>query len=265
MKKTNYRALLITCILVSLLSFLPKKNVQAAKPLFTVTVNDGYKKQKIRFYYGKTTWGYNAYFADKSVILVHPKAKKVTFKAKSSNTKYGNFQFQSKSLKPTAKIKSNLFTYYTSGKRRAYMFTVRKINKPTIKSMKITYSDDKRPFTPDGKSYINIKTSILSEAASKSTLTVENAEGIAVYQKAYKEAMKKTYSTKWFGKASKNNPAGLKASSYVPAGKYTIKWTTNMKFGKSVITVSKEKVISVGGETVETEKTEETEETEIAN
>lgn len=56
MKKINLKLIVSISILVCLISFLPKQEAKAAKELFTVTANDGYTKQKIKFYYGKTIW-----------------------------------------------------------------------------------------------------------------------------------------------------------------------------------------------------------------
>lgn len=86
----------------------------------------------------------------------------------------------------------------------------------------------KQGFHPSSGNYVRIQADILIDTyvdGNAVTLQILNSKGKCVYQKILRDQYGRYINLKWNGKPSKNNPAGLSASKYVKAGKYTAKLT----------------------------------------
>lgn len=226
---------------------MPGRKADAAKRLFNIVVKDGYTTQTVEMKYGKSPFGYTTYYANQSIIYVNAKSKKVTFTVKkNTSSRYGNFHFASTKLKPSKKAKSNLFTFTTDGKKKAWMFAVQKISDPEIKYVKMYNTTKGSVFVPKKNRYVKIKTAVKTEIPVKVNIKILNEKRKTVFWQNYGKAGSKTYVIKWNGKPSKKNPAKYKTSSYVPAGEYTVKVTARLLDGTNKQTFMKEKKLTVG-------------------
>lgn len=242
-KLKNY---LLAAAFLCLAVLMPQTKAEAAQRLFNIVVKDGYSTQTIEMKYGKTPYGYTSYYANQSVIYVHPKAKSVTFSVKkNTSSRYGNFTFASVKMKPGDKPQGNLFNYTVDGKRRAWMFTVQKYVQPEIKKLKVTCSPKSPSFHPKKKHYAVIRTSVDTEVPVKIVLCILNERGKAVYKKLYSMESAKSYTLKWDGKPSKKNSAKLKPGAYVPDGEYTVRVTVLPQTGGKVKNVVRETKLTV--------------------
>lgn len=247
MRKRIYNGLLFTTFLYLLVFVSGGKANAASQRLFNIVVKDGYTTQTIEMKYGKSPYGYTTYYASQSVIYVNQKAKNVTFQVKkNTSSRFGNFRFAAKTMKPGSKAKSNLFTYTADGKTRAWMFTVQKITNPSIRTLKVNPSIKGKVFVPGKKRYVQFKSFIDSEIPVKVNIRVFNEDGKRVYHKNYAAAGTKTYKLKWDGKVSKDNRANLNPGSYVPDGEYTVRITATLTAGKEKQEFTKEKKFIVG-------------------
>lgn len=227
-------------------SLLFKADTEAAKRLFNIVVKDGYTTQTIEMRYGRSPYGYTAYHASQSAIYVNPKAKRVTFRVrKNTSSQYGNFKFAVNPLRPTNKPKASLFTYTTGGQRRAWMFTVQKATAPKIRYLRLYPSTKGKTFITGRRKYLNIKTAIKNELPVTTLFRVLDDQGKTVFRKTFRKQPSKAYTLKWNGKPSKGNGAGLKTSSYVPAGKYTVQVKTTMKIGGKSQDYVKERKLTI--------------------
>lgn len=246
MKKWK-KGLIVSLFICLAALMLPGQAQAASKRLFNIVVKDGYTTQTIEMKYGKSPYGYTAYYASQSAIYVNPKSKKVTFQVKkNTSSRYGNFSFASKTIKPGDQPKGNLFTYTTDGKRRAWMFTVQKISEPKIRYVRIYPSVKGKTYMPGKNKFVKIKTSVTAETPAKVTIRVINREGKTVYRKNYPESGSKTYTLKWNGKPSRKNPAGWKTTRYVEDGEYTVRVTATLLAGGEKQEFQRETKLIVG-------------------
>ncbi len=243
--KHGKRYLLAAAVLC--LALLPLGKARAAERLFDIVVKDGYSTQTIEMKYGKTPYGYTSYYANQSLIYVHPKSKKVTFSVKrNTSSRYGNFHFAQTEMKPGDQPVGNLFNYTVDGRMRAWMFTVRKYVKPEITGLKVSYSPRVGTLTQKKKSYARIKATVKAEVPVKTVICILNEKGRAVYKKTDSADATKTYLLKWDGRASKGNSAKLKAGAKVPAGEYAVRITVHPQTGGKVKEVVRQEKLKVG-------------------
>lgn len=247
MKMNFKKGLLFAAFLSVMLLFSKGEANAASKRLFDIVVKDGYTTQTIEMKYGKSQFGYMTYYANQSTIYVNPKAKKVTFRVKrNSSSRYGNFKFASRSMKPGKTAKSNLFNYTVDGKTRAWMFTVQKVTNPEIKLIKLKPSTGGKHFITGKKKTLQIKTKLVTQIPVKLRINILDETGKLVYQQRYTEAGTKTYSFKWNGKPMKGNKAGLNPKKYVADGNYTVEVTATLKIGKQKQFFTQQKSLVIG-------------------
>ena len=230
---------------VLLLVLFQNGKAGAAGPALEILVKDGYTKQVIHFYYGRTPSGYTGYYADSPSILVHPKAKKVTFSIEDSDGTCSGVSFQHDSLTPSDTLKSNLMRFTARGRTRAYMLSVKKASNPEVTSLKLTPSKGKGVFRPGKKRYLEIKASTKAEVEVKTDILIQNAKGQTVFYKKCRAARGKTYTYRWGGKVSAQNELGLPKGSYVPAGMYKVSFRATMKMKKYEKTAVRTKRIRI--------------------
>lgn len=230
---------------VLMLAFLPNGRAKAAKPALEILVKDGYTRQVVQFYYGRTPSGYMGYYADTPSLLVHPKSKKVTFSVKSSDGTCTGVSFQHATLPPSDSLKTNLMRFTARGRTRAYMFSVKKTSDPKVTSLKLTPSKGKKTFRPGGKRYLEVKAATDAEVEVKTDILIKNSSGQTVFYKKCKTAKGKSYTYRWGGKVSKDNELGLPKGFYVPAGVYKVSFRATMKMKKYEKTVVKTKKIRI--------------------
>lgn len=244
-RKTGKWALL--GILICMFALIPGGEARAAGPLMQILVKDGYTAQTINFYYGRNSSGYTGFYADTPAILVHPKAKKVRFSARSLSGSCGDVSFQHSSMTPTENLQGNLMSYTGNGRRRAYFFSVKKMTDPKITYLKLRISNKKSEFIPKGKRYLEIRTKISSEVSVPTEICITDPYGKIAFYKKCKPGKNKTYTYRWNGKASRKNDLGLSKNDYVPAGTYKVSVLTTLKMKKYEKTVIRTKKVKVGG------------------
>lgn len=220
---------------VCLLAVFPGKSVRAAERVFDIVVKDGYTTQTIPMLYGETPYGYTGYFAKESVILVNPKSKKVRFSVKNESSRYGNFSFQYSTLKPTEEPTLNMLSYYADGRRRAFLFSVRKIKAPSFKSFRLYLNGGKasNQFEPGKGKYLVAKWAAEYDVEPSMKLEILDRKGRRILTKEYARA--KNYNGcvfKWKGYPARGNEAGMSASTTVKPGVYTLKITLTSRIGR---------------------------------
>lgn len=245
--KVIYERKRIIFLMMILCCLLPGISSKAAERVFDIVVKDGYTTQTIPMLYGKTPYGYTGYYAKESVILVHPKAKNVRFSVKNESDRYTNFSFQQNTMEPTEDAKYNMLNYYTNGKRRAFLFSVRKTKAPVITSYKLyVKKKSTNQFLPGNGSYMTIKWACSYDVAPSMKVEILNKSGKAVFVKEYAKA--KNYQNcvlNWKGMTSLKNPAGLKSYRVLAPGVYTVKLTLTSKVGKTSLSTVETKRIRI--------------------
>lgn len=235
-------------IMICMFAVIPGREARAAGPLMQILVKDGYAAQTINFYYGKNSSGYTGFYADTPAILVHPKAKKVRFFAKSLSGSCGEVSFQHNSMTPSYTLQSNLMNYTGNGRRRAYFFSVKKTSDPVITQFNVRISNKKSEFAPKGKRYLEIGAKISSEVSVQTAICITNQDGKIAFYKKCKPGKSKTYTYRWSGKASRKNELGLSKNDYVPGGTYKVSVMTTLKlkkYEKTVVRTRKVKIRAV--------------------
>lgn len=244
-KHRVYSKIFLALMAFFLLGFLPKGEAAAAGPALEILVKDGYAKQVVHFYYGRTPSGYMGYYADTPSILVHPKAKKVTFSIKDSDGTCSGVSFQHNSLTPSKTLKSNLMRFTARGRTRAYMLSVKKASDPEVTGLKLKPSKGKRVFRPGKKRYLEIQASTKAEMEVKTEILIQNRKGQTVFYKKCRAARGKFYTYRWEGRVSAENELGLPKGSYVPAGVYKVSFRATMKMKKYEKTAVRTKRIRI--------------------
>jgi len=241
----NIKKGLFLVMIVCVMLLVPKEEVQAAKRLFNIVVDDGFTKQTIEMKYGKSPSGHTTYYANQTAIYVNQKSKKVTFTVrKNTSSRYGNFRFAANSIKPTNTPKMNLFNYTVDGKTRACLFTVQKEKEPEIKSLSLKPSKGKN-FVTGKKNRLEIKTRVQTALPTSMRIVVLNEKGKRVYRKDYKNITSKTYKLSWNGKPSKNNQVNLSTKKYVPAGTYTVAVKLKVRLSTGVKEFTRERDFTI--------------------
>lgn len=239
------------CLFLGLLFLLflaiPSGDSKAASKVFDIVVKDGYSTQKIGMYYGKTPYGYQGYFAEKSVITVNPKSRKVTFSVKNTGSRYGNFHFQHSTLRPTDEPKANLFSYTDHGRTRAFFFTVKKVTASRMSRITVIDASGKsqKKYSLQGKKKVAIRCTITSDREPEIYVEIRNQKKQTVYKRKIKSALDKSLVLWWDGTASRKNEAGLKAGQKLAAGNYTIVVNATVKCGKKTFVTEKNKKIQL--------------------
>lgn len=233
--------------LFALFFLIPANRSQAAEKVFDIVVKDGYSTQKIGMLYGKTPYGYTSYFAEKSVIAVSPKSRKVTFSVKNSNPRFGSFSFQHKTLRPSNDPKGNLFSYTDNGKTRAFYFTVKKVTASRISGLTVKDASGKsqKKYSFTGKKKLAIRCSITSDREPEIYVEIENGKKQTVYRRKIVSALDKSLTLWWNGTASRKNEAGLKGGRKVPPGRYTIRVSAKVKSGKKTFVSEKKRTLQI--------------------
>lgn len=234
-------------LLLLLFLAIPSRESKAASKVFDIVVKDGYSTQKIGMYYGKTPYGYQGYFAEKSVITVNPKSRKVTFSVKSVGSRYGDFRFQHSTMRPTDEPKANLFSYTDNGRARAFFFTVKKVT--ASRMSKITVKDSsgnsQKKYSLRGKKKVAICCTITSDREPQIYVEIKNRKKQMVYKRKIKSALDKNLVLWWDGTAARKNEAGLKPGQKLPNGTYTISVTATVTCGKKTFVTEKKKSIQL--------------------
>ena len=245
--KIIFKRKTVLFLLVMLWCLLPGGSSKAAERVFDIVVKDGYTTQTIPMLYGKTPYGYTGYYAKESVILVHPKAKNVRFSVKNESGRYTNFSFQQSTMEPTEDARYNMLSYYTDGRRRAFLFSVRKTKAPVITSYKLFVNGKStNQFLPGNGSCMAVRWACSYDVAPSMKVEILNKSGKAVFVKEYARA--KNYQSctlKWRGMTSMKNPAGLKSYRVLTPGVYTMKLTLTSKVGKTSLSTVQSKRIRI--------------------
>lgn len=239
------RNIFLLSLLVFIVILTPKSRAFAASPVMEILVKDGYSKQVIHFFYGRTPSGYTGFYADTPSVLVHPKAKKVSFSVRNSDGTCSQVSFQYSSLTPSQTLKSNLMRFYAKGRTRAYMLSVKKQADPKVTHLKLTPSNKKGKFHPKGKRYLEIYGKFRSEAEAETSLRIENSEGKLVFLKNFKPSKGKAYTYRWNGRAFAQNELGLPKGTYVPEGVYKVTFSATVKMKKYEKTAARTKKIHI--------------------
>ncbi len=235
-KKTLAAALMLFAVFL-----LTGMKSEAARHLFDVTVKDGYSTQKIPMYYGTSPSGHMAYYTNQPTVYVAPGAKTVRFSVTNvTDAGCGNFSFQNDTLAmPGSDAKMNLFNYYTNGKRRAYMFTVKKLTAPKITWFRVAYPTGRKVLKISSKKAAQIKFVVTADRKANTQISITDRKGRLVWEKKLKSSAKMKYVVSWRGLAGSRNKLGIKRGRAIPNGTYRITVKSSIPYGKRSITARK--------------------------
>ena len=154
-----------------------------------------------------------AYYTNQPTVYVAPGAKTVRFSVTNvTDAGCGNFSFQNDTLAmPGSDAKMNLFNYYTNGKRRAYMFTVKKLTAPKITWFRVAYPTGRKVLKISSKKAAQIKFVVTADRKANTQISITDRKGRLVWEKKLKSSAKMKYVVSWRGLAGSRNKLGNKA------------------------------------------------------
>ena len=221
------KAAAIGFFLLMICCLFPAGETQAAtaKRLFSLVVNDGFVEQTIPVY--RYTSGNSSYVAAKKSLrtfYVYAGSKSVSVKITGKTALYKKL-YKSLTYKKKAALSATTSLNYTvksrNGKKETFQLKLLRPSMPKVTSLSVS-PNSSTGFTPGNYNRMSVKLKTSAKVAVKTYFKITNSNGKLVYTKVLGTKKSASFTDYWDGRPSAKNAAGLSASDYVPAGRYTL-------------------------------------------